>query len=154
MRIDPLSYALGAKSAGPSLTPTSLTVTENGFGKITDVEAYSKHHRGGQGVITIICSERNGNVLSVRKVAPGDHLMLTSMSGKVLRIETDAIRETGRNAQGVKLMDMRDDDKVVAVQPIMAEPADDEVEAITEAFSEVGAVEPEGDPEAAGERPE
>ena len=120
-----------------------LTVTENGFGKITDVEAYSKHHSGGQGVITIICNERNGNVLSVRKVAPGDHLMLTSMSGKVLRIETDAIRETGRNAQGVKLMDMRDDDKVVAVQPIMAEPSDDEVEAITEAFSEVGAEEPE-----------
>ncbi len=127
-----------------------LTVTENGFGKITDVEAYSKHHRGGQGVITIICNERNGNVLSVRKVVPGDHLMLTSKSGKVLRIETDAIRETGRNAQGVKLMDMRDDDKVVAVQPIMAEPTDDEVEAITEAFSEVGAdvpEEPEGAPE-------
>ncbi len=125
-----------------------LTVTENGFGKITEVDAYSKHHRGGQGVITIICSERNGSVLSVRKVAPGDHLMLTSMSGKVLRIETDAIRETGRNAQGVKLMDLRDDDKVVAVQPVMSDPADEEVEAITEAFSEAGADAPrDGDPE-------
>ncbi|MBR4226462.1 MAG: DNA gyrase subunit A, partial [Candidatus Methanomethylophilaceae archaeon] len=130
-----------------------LTVTENGFGKITEVDAYSKHHRGGQGVITIICNERNGNVLSVRKVTPGDHLMLTSKSGKVLRIDTDAIRETGRNAQGVKLMDMRDDDKVVAVQPIMADPVDEDVEAITEAFSEVGSEAPE-EPEGSAEATE
>jgi DNA gyrase subunit A len=113
-----------------------LTVTENGFGKITDVDAYSKHHRGGQGVITIICSERNGPVLSVRKVVPGDNLMLTSRTGKIIRIDVDAIRETGRAAQGVKLMDLRDDDKVVAVQPVMADPASAEYEEITETLSE------------------
>ncbi|MBR6038284.1 MAG: DNA gyrase subunit A, partial [Candidatus Methanomethylophilaceae archaeon] len=113
-----------------------LTVTENGFGKITDVDAYSKHHRGGQGVITIICSERNGPVLSVRKVVPGDNLMLTSRAGKIIRIDVDAVRETGRAAQGVKLMDLRDDDKVVAVQPVMADPASAEYEEITEALSE------------------
>ncbi|MBO4797404.1 MAG: DNA gyrase subunit A, partial [Candidatus Methanomethylophilaceae archaeon] len=103
-----------------------LTVTENGFGKLTDVDAYSRHHRGGQGVITIICNERNGDVVSVRKVSSGDSLMLTSRSGKVLRMDTDSIRETGRNAQGVKLMDLRDGDKVVAVQPVMKEPEETE----------------------------
>ncbi|MBO4568972.1 MAG: DNA gyrase subunit A [Candidatus Methanomethylophilaceae archaeon] len=113
-----------------------LTVTENGFGKVTDVDAYSKHHRGGQGVITIICNERNGDVLSVRRVDPGDNLMLTSRSGKIIRIEVDAIRETGRAAQGVKLMDLRDGDKAVAVQPVMADPAAAEYAETVEAISE------------------
>ncbi len=115
-----------------------LSVSENGYGKVTDVDAYTRHRRGGKGVITMVCSERNGSVLSVRKVSPGDQLMLTSRSGKMIRIDADTVRQTGRNAQGVKLMDLRDDDKVVAVQPIMSDPEDEEIEAITEAFSEAG----------------
>ncbi len=97
-----------------------LTVSENGYGKISEVDDYRKTHRGGKGVITIKTDERNGNVVSVRKVNPGDHLMLTSAAGKIIRMDTDEIRETGRNAKGVRVMDMRDGDKVVAVEPIMA----------------------------------
>lgn len=98
-----------------------LTVSENGYGKISDVDDYRKTRRGGKGVITIKTDERNGRVVCVRRVEPGDQLMLTSASGKIIRIDTDEIRETGRNAKGVRIMDMRDGDKVVAVEPIMTE---------------------------------
>lgn len=105
-----------------------LTVSENGYGKISDVDDYRKTRRGGKGVITIKTDERNGRVVCVRKVEPGDQLMLTSASGKIIRIDTDEIRETGRNAKGVRIMDMRDGDKVVAVEPIMTEEQEQEIE--------------------------
>jgi len=77
-------------------------------------------------VITIKTDERNGMVVSVRKVNPGDQLMLTSKSGKIIRMNTDEIRETGRNAKGVRIMDMRDGDKVTAVEPVMSQEQEDE----------------------------
>ena len=103
-----------------------LTVSENGYGKISDVDEYRLVHRGGKGVITIKTDERNGMVVSVRKVSPGDQLMLTSKSGKIIRMNTDEIRETGRNAKGVRIMDMRDGDKVTAVEPVMSQEQEDE----------------------------
>ena len=92
------------------------------------MDDYRKTRRGGKGVITIKTDERNGQVVSVRKVNPGDQLMLTSASGKIIRIDTDEIRETGRNAKGVRVMDMRNGDKVVAVEPVMTEEQEEEVE--------------------------
>ncbi len=103
-----------------------LTVSENGYGKISDVDDYRKTKRGGKGVITIKTDERNGKVVSVRKVCAGDELMLQSKSGKIIRMQTDSIRETGRNAKGVRVMDMRDGDTIIAVEPVMAEDADPE----------------------------
>ena len=103
-----------------------LTVSENGYGKISDVDDYRLVHRGGKGVITIKTDERNGMVVSVRKVNPGDQLMLTSKSGKIIRMNTDEIRETGRNAKGVRIMDMRDGDKVTAVEPVMSQEQEEE----------------------------
>ncbi len=105
-----------------------LTVSENGYGKISDVDDYRMTRRGGKGVITIKTDERNGNVVSVRKVNVGDQLMLTSSSGMIIRIDTDSIRETGRNAKGVRVMDLKDGDKVVAMQPIMTEEQEEEIE--------------------------
>lgn len=98
-----------------------LTVTENGFGKISDVVDYRQTRRGGKGVITIKTDERNGGVVCVRKVVNGDQLMVTSKQGKIIRMDIDEIRESGRNARGVKIMDMRNDDKITAVQPLVAE---------------------------------
>ena len=98
-----------------------LTVTENGFGKISAVDDYRLTNRGAKGVITIKTNERNGGVVSVRKVSDGDELMLTSMEGKIIRISVDEIRETSRNTQGVKIMDIRGEDKVTAVEPIVEE---------------------------------
>ncbi len=105
-----------------------LTVSENGYGKISDVDDYRMTRRGGKGVITIKTDERNGNVVSVRKVNIGDQLMLTSSSGMIIRINTDSIRETGRNAKGVRVMELKEGDKVVAVQPIMTEEQEEEIE--------------------------
>ncbi len=96
-----------------------LTVTENGFGKISTVDDYRKTHRGGKGVITIKTTKKNGGVVSVRRVADDDELMVISKSGKIIRIKVDSIRKTGRNAQGVKIMELKDDDVVVALMPIL-----------------------------------
>ena len=98
-----------------------LTVTENGYGKISDVSDYRHTNRGAKGVITIKTDERNGKVVSVRKVSNGDQLMVTSVHGKMIRMNVDEIRETGRNAKGVRIMDMRDGDKITAVQPIISD---------------------------------
>ena len=122
-----------------------LTVSENGYGKISDVDDYRRTHRGGKGVITIKTDERNGHVVCVRKVDAGDHLMLTTVSGKIIRIDTDEIRETGRNAKGVRIMDMRDGDKVVAVEPIMNEAQEVEPSTSPEASSEIPSGPSEGD---------
>ena len=98
-----------------------LTVSENGYGKISVVDDYRKTHRGSKGVITIKTTERNGKVIGVRKVAASDELMVTSKQGKMIRIRVTDIRVTGRNAAGVRLMDMRNDDKITALQPIANE---------------------------------
>jgi DNA gyrase subunit A len=85
------------------------------------VDDYRKTHRGSKGVITIKTTERNGKVIGVRKVAASDELMVTSKQGKMIRIRVTDIRVTGRNAAGVRLMDMRNDDKITALQPIANE---------------------------------
>ena len=95
-----------------------LTVSENGFGKISVVDDYRKTHRGSKGVITIKTTERNGSVVAIKKVELTDELMVTSKQGKVIRIKVSDIRVTGRNAAGVKIMDMRNDDKIIALQPL------------------------------------
>ena len=97
-----------------------LTVSENGFGKISEVDDYRLTHRGSKGVITIKTTERNGSVVAVKKVSAEEELILTSEFGKILRIRVADIRVTGRNAAGVKVMDLRDGDKVTAMQPVEA----------------------------------
>ncbi len=98
---------------------TLLTVTENGFGKVTSVDEYRLTKRGGKGVITIRTTDRNGGVVSVRKVAVGEELMLNSVEGKILRIAVESIRQTSRNTQGVKIMELHDGDKVAAVESVV-----------------------------------
>jgi len=105
-----------------------LTVTENGYGKISDVSDYRHTNRGAKGVITIKTDERNGKVVSVRKVSNGDQLMVTSVHGKMIRMNIDEIRETGRNAKGVRIMDMRNGDKITAIQPIISEEGEEKGE--------------------------
>ena len=104
-----------------------LTVSENGFGKISNVDDYRLTHRGRKGVITIKTTERNGCVVAVKKVDDDKELIVTSESGKILRIRVADIRITGRNAAGVKIMDLRDGDKVTALQPVDREEVDEEV---------------------------
>ena len=103
-----------------------LSVSENGFGKISIVDEYRKTHRGSKGVITMKTTERNGSVVAIIKVSLDDELMVTSKQGKMIRIKVSDIRVTGRNAAGVKIMDMRNDDKIIALQAISSVRDDDE----------------------------
>jgi DNA gyrase subunit A len=94
---------------------TMLTVTQNGYGKRTELEEYRVQSRGGVGIINIQTSERNGKVVGIAYVHGDDELMLISQQGKILRMVTSAIRAIGRATQGVRLIGMEEGDQVVSV---------------------------------------
>ncbi|MBE0523805.1 MAG: DNA gyrase subunit A [Methanosarcinales archaeon] len=103
---------------------TLLTITENGFGKRTPFEEYRNINRGGQGVITITTNFRNGLVVDVKAVNENDELMVTTSNGIIIRLPVSDIRVQGRNTQGVKIMNVKGSDKVMAVARIMGEVSD------------------------------
>ncbi|MGC4081862.1 MAG: DNA gyrase C-terminal beta-propeller domain-containing protein [Vicinamibacterales bacterium] len=92
-----------------------LTVTEHGYGKRTEVDEYRLTSRGGLGVINIDTSERNGLVVAVAYVEPSDEVLLVTQQGMMIRTPADDIRMTGRAAQGVRLINIDDDDRVVGL---------------------------------------
>ncbi|MEA3143329.1 MAG: gyrase subunit [Thermoplasmata archaeon] len=102
-----------------------LSVTERGYGKRTPVEEYRKTRRGGTGVRTIAVNERNGKVVSVRPVHGHESLLAIMRSGVVIRTGVDQIRETGRGAQGVRVVSLDGEDAVIQVVIL---PPDDEEE--------------------------
>ncbi len=91
-----------------------LTVTTNGFGKQTPLSEYRFQSRGGKGVINIKTTQRNGEVVAVMPVTEESEVMIITSQGKLIRIEADQVRATGRSAQGVKLMDTSDGDLVAS----------------------------------------
>lgn len=97
---------------------TVLVVCENGFGKRTEVENYRQTNRGGVGVRSIITSERNGNVVGALCVSDHDGMVMMSASGQAVRISMRDLRVMGRNTQGVKLANLKDDDHLVAIQKL------------------------------------
>lgn len=100
---------------------TLLTITENGFGKRTEFNEYRKMNRAGQGVITIISSIRNGLVVDVKAINESDELMITTSDGIIIRVPVSDIRVQGRNTQGVKIMNVKPGDKVMAVARVVGE---------------------------------
>ncbi len=98
---------------GPS---SVLIVGANGFGKMTPVEEYRRQHRGGVGLMTLRVTERTGPVVGVFLVHMGDQLMLVTSAGKVIRTRVEGIRVTGRVAQGVCLVKLGDQERVVSVE--------------------------------------
>jgi len=91
-----------------------LAVTENGFGKRTDVEEYRLQTRGGKGVKNMAVTPRIGRVSTIQLVDDSSELMVISQFGKIIRIDTKTIRAAGRATQGVRLLNLEDDDKVAA----------------------------------------
>jgi DNA gyrase subunit A len=91
-----------------------LAVTENGFGKRTNVEEYRLQTRGGKGVKNMAVTERIGKVSTIQLVDDNSELMVISQFGKIIRIDTKTIRAAGRATQGVRLLNLEDDDKVAA----------------------------------------
>jgi DNA gyrase subunit A len=92
-----------------------LAVTENGFGKRTKGSEYRAQGRGGTGVITIKATQRNGSVVAIKQVTDQDDLMLITDRGKIIRISAKGISIIGRNTQGVTLIDVDKEEKVVGV---------------------------------------
>jgi DNA gyrase subunit A len=94
---------------------TILTVTENGYGKRTEIDEYRVQSRGGLGIINIQTSERNGKVIGVSCVLENEELMFITEQGMILRTQANGISVIGRATQGVRLIDMEDGDRTVSV---------------------------------------
>jgi DNA gyrase subunit A len=103
-----------------------LAICEKGFGKRTEIEEFRIQNRGGKGIILIDASDRNGPVVDIALVRPGDEVMCITDKGQTLRTRVDEIRETGRNAQGVKIMSVDTDERVVAVERLAESNAEDD----------------------------
>src|SRR5262249_22759242 len=102
-----------------------LAVCERGYGKQTPLEDFRLQSRGGKGVILIDASERNGPVVGVAMVCPSDEVLLVTDRGQTLRTKVSEIRETGRNAQGVKLMNVEEGERIVAIEAFAETESDD-----------------------------
>jgi DNA gyrase subunit A len=95
-----------------------LTASENGYGKLTPLEEFPAHGRGGQGVIALQTSERNGRTVAALQVAPGHELMLISSTGTLVRTPVSDISVVGRNTQGVRLIRLADGERLTGVERV------------------------------------
>jgi len=111
MRISPEDRIVGMEVL--SHGQTLFAVTENGFGKRTSIDEYTAHKRGGKGVITIKTTARNGQVVAILLVDDTDDLMLMTDGGKIIRMPIQGISIISRNTQGVKLMGMDSQERIV-----------------------------------------
>ncbi len=105
-----------------------FTVCENGYGKRTGIENYKSQTRGGLGLKNIKTSDRNGKVVALKAVQNDDDLMLITANGMIIRTGLDEIRSIGRNTQGVRLINLKEGDKLVAAEKIAAEDLEGEEE--------------------------
>ena len=101
-----------------------LTVTENGFGKRTPFAEYRVQRRGGKGLIANNLTDKTGDLVTALSVHDADAIMIVTKKGTMIRMPVDGVRVTGRSAQGVKLIDLDDDDVVMSATPV--EPEDEE----------------------------
>ena len=107
-----------------------LSVTENGYGKRSEVTEYRYQGRGGSGVINVKVTDKNGPVVGIKSVTDADQLLLITQSGMLIRIKVKDIRETGRAAQGVRVIQTEGNDRVVAVAKLAeTDEGDDEPQA-------------------------
>jgi len=137
---DPEDYIVGAVAADPE--EQVLSISEMGLGKRSQVQDYRLSGRGGKGVITLKITEKTGELVSLQSVKDDDELMIITRGGVVIRQKINTIRETGRVAQGVKLINLDGGDKVAAVAKLLHDDGESEEEnegAESEELAEVGA---------------
>ena len=116
---------------------TLLVVTERGMGKCSPIDEYRVQKRGGKGIITVHRTDNTGDAVSIKEVLPDDELMLITKGGMVIRMPVKGIRVSGRNTQGVRLVDLDPTDRVIDVARVVP---DDETEG-EDALEPVGAEE-------------
>jgi len=124
IRLEDGDYTVGMVAVKRS-DSTLLVVCENGYGKRTNVDAYRLTHRGGKGVISIKTSDRNGGVVSIMDVVDGDELIIMTQHGIIIRLPIHDIRCIGRVTQGVRLINLEADDRVVDVERVPSGENDD-----------------------------
>jgi DNA gyrase subunit A len=105
-----------------------LVAGENGIGKRTGFDDYRRQSRGGKGIITMKTGEKTGEVVGALTVRETDELMLITNKGQMVRTRVKEIRETGRNTMGVKLMDLRNDEKLQAIAPVVSQAEEEEAQ--------------------------
>jgi DNA gyrase subunit A len=108
----------GARVLGMEIAPEGsdlFVITENGYGKRTPMDEYTEHHRGGQGVSTIAMTTKKGALAGMKVVMPGQELMIVSEEGVVIRVKSTDISQLGRSTQGVKVMNVGENDRVCAI---------------------------------------
>jgi DNA gyrase subunit A len=104
-----------------------VTATENGYGKLTPIEEHPVQGRGGQGVICVQTTERNGRLVGAMQVAPEDELMLITSAGTLVRTPVGEISTMSRNTQGVRLIRLDDGDRLVGISRVEALPGDETI---------------------------
>ena len=100
---------------------TLLTVTEKGMGKRSELDEYRVQHRGGRGIITLKRADKTGDIVALKEVLPEDELMMITKKGIMIRVPVEGIRVSGRNTQGVKIMNLTPGDLVVDVARVVKE---------------------------------
>jgi DNA gyrase subunit A len=119
MDLDPGDYIAGMEIVGDK--ELILSVTEKGYGKRTAIVEYRLQSRAGKGVINVKTTERNGKVVNVLPVTEESEVMIISQQGKITRLDSSTIRESGRSAQGVRLINLEEGDHVAAACLIKSE---------------------------------
>ena len=122
----PDDQVVGAAIADDS--KTLLVVSEHGFGKRTPISEYRVQGRGGSGILTMNCTDKTGQIVGAEVVEPDDRLLLMTVKGKGIRIRIKEIRETGRVAQGVKLVNLAGADQVASIARVVKGTDDGEIE--------------------------
>lgn len=107
---------------------TMMAITENGYGKRTSFDEYRLQSRGGKGIISIQTSERNGKVVSAHAVTDKHRLMLISEGGQMICIGASDLRVIGRNTQGVRLFNLKENDRLVSAAVL--DPEEEETETV------------------------
>src|SRR5256885_557750 len=107
---------------------TLLAVTEKGMGKRSELDEYRVQHRGGRGIITLKRADKTGDIVALKEVLPDDELMMITKKGIMIRVPVEGIRISGRNTQGVKIMNLTPGDLVVDVARVVKEDEDEAVD--------------------------
>ena len=123
IRLDDDDFVIGMESIINSNDATLLAITENGFGKRTELTEYRVQNRGGRGVITYKVTPKTGNIVGIRIATGNEDVMLITDKGTIIRLKVDEISVLGRATQGVTLMRTNDGGKVVSIETIQPEEA-------------------------------
>jgi len=124
MRLDDDDHVIGMESIIGKANATLLAITENGFGKRTELDEYRVQNRGGRGVITYKITPKTGNIVGIRIATGIEDVMLITDKGTIIRLKVDEISILGRSTQGVTLMRTNDGGKVVSIEIINPEEED------------------------------